>query len=103
MSIQEVEDVIVREHDTRVKIVFIFTLICNQNRNEINKLDNRHLVLVNLGLFDQNQFVAVIILDQKLAVIFHDECDHSVVMCFQQAEDVFSSEIKIGIFQDGYL
>lgn len=103
MSFQEVEDVIVREYYIGVNIVFIFTLISNKHRYEVNEPDDCHLVLVDLCLLDQNQLVAVIILDQQLAVVFHDECDHAVVMRFQQAENVFSSEIKIGIFEDGYL
>jgi len=54
VRLQEVHNVVVVEIDFRVNIKHILPLVCNHYRNEIYKLHGGHLVLVNLGVLDQD-------------------------------------------------
>jgi len=69
-----------RENDLAVAKLVI-SLIIDEHRNEVDQLDSRLLVLIDLRSFDFDQFVTHILSYVESNLVLKHVLDHLVVLC----------------------
>lgn len=83
MSLEELHNVAMWENDFSVAELII-ALIVDEDRNEVNKLDNGLLVLIDLCTLDLDQFVAYVFTNVQSYFVLEHVLDHLVVLGAQQ-------------------
>lgn len=78
MSFKELSNIIVWEKNITISELS-FTLVRDQDRNEINELDDCLLVEVNLSIFDFNKLVTNIFIDMQHDFILQHVLDHLII------------------------
>ena len=81
MSLQELDDVAVRENDIAIT-VDIVPLVHYQHRYEVHKLNLSLLILINLSTLDFDKLVAHVFSDMQHDLVFEHMLDHLVVIGF---------------------
>ena len=71
------------EEDFGFHVVVILPLVEDHHRDEIDKPNNSHLILVDLGSFDGNKLVTNILFDVQFTVGFKNMSDHHVIFSFK--------------------
>ena len=78
MSFKELSNIIVWEKNITISELS-FTLVRDQDRNEINELDDCLLVEINLSIFDFNKLVTNIFIDMQHDFILQHVLDHLII------------------------
>ena len=75
----------------------------NHNRDKVDQLYRRHLVLVDLGILNLDKLVTDILSHIQHAVVLEYMRNHSVILCHQKLKQVLSRQIEVGIQRHRYL
>ena len=68
MEIKELHDILIRKYNFGLCVILVLSFIGHQDRHEICEFNDRHLVLIDLGVFNLHQFVANVVHQQEHAV-----------------------------------
>jgi hypothetical protein len=71
-----------------------FTLVCNQNRNKINELDDGLLVEVHLSVLDLNKFVTNVLINMQHDLILQHVLNHLIIFCHQEFQNIISGNVE---------
>ena len=80
MKLHEVQDGLMIEEYSGFHVVVILPFVKHHHRDEIDKPNDSHLVLVYLSSLDGDELVTDVLSDVKFAVGFKNMSDHHVIL-----------------------